>query len=271
MQTLKELTYIDIPLRRDHLNDKALYRLMGYGNRVPDNAVLEIIESQTIKLMQACKARAGYRIVECKHNDSSNIVCDGTIFHTGNIIASAMERATMLAIFTVTLGKAYKEWMEEIRGEADIVREFVGDSIASVFAGKDPAEVYAKEHQAFVMLVAHPKKDDDNFSPDSILGSSNITNLCDIILRYAEPKSDSTIDAPRILQVWKNRLDGRVNHEGIPLYYQDSSKRLSESKNFDWEFGWENAKEFEEADESTPFDGDDFEIPDIEFEDISDG
>lgn len=133
MQTLKELTYIDIPLRRDHLNDKALYRLMGYGNRVPDNAVLEIIESLTIKLMQACKARAGYRIVECKHNDSSNIVCDGTIFHTGNIIASAMERATMLAIFTVTLGKAYKEWMEEIRGEADIVREFVGDSIASVF------------------------------------------------------------------------------------------------------------------------------------------
>ena len=130
---------------------------------------------------------------------------------------------------------------------------------------------FAKEHQAFVMLVAHPKKDDDNFSPDSILGSSNITNLCDIILRYAEPKSDSTIDAPRILQVWKNRLDGRVNHEGIPLYYQDSSKRLSESKNFDWEFGWENAKEFEEADESTPFDGDDFEIPDIEFEDISDG
>lgn len=109
---------------------------------------------------------------------------------------------------------------------------------------------FAKKYNSFVMLVAHPKKDDDNFSPDSILGSSNITNLCDFILRYTEPKKDSNIDAPRLLQVWKNRLDGKVNHEGIPIYYQDSSKRVSESDLFDWEVGWESEKEeFTETDE----------------------
>jgi len=99
---------------------------------------------------------------------------------------------------------------------------------------------FAKEYKAFVLLVAHPKKDEDNFSPDSILGSSNITNLCDIILRYAEPKRDSGTNAPRVLQIWKNRLDGKVNHEGIPLYYQDSSKRISQDNLFDWTFGWES-------------------------------
>ena len=75
---------------------------------------------------------------------------------------------------------------------------------------------FAKEFNAFVVLVAHPKKDEDNFSADSILGSSNITNLCDIILRYAEPKNGSGITAPRVLQVWKNRLDGKLNKDGIP-------------------------------------------------------
>ena len=118
---------------------------------------------------------------------------------------------------------------------------------------------FAKEFNAFVVLVAHPKKDEDNFSADSILGSSNITNLCDIILRYAEPKSGSGITAPRVLQVWKNRLDGKLNKEGIPLYYQDSSKRVSEDEKHDWKLGWEGPEKdagdgFQEViDEEIPF------------------
>ena len=118
---------------------------------------------------------------------------------------------------------------------------------------------FAKEFNAFVVLVAHPKKDEDNFSADSILGSSNITNLCDIILRYAEPKSGTGITAPRVLQVWKNRLDGKLNKEGIPLYYQDSSKRVSEDEKHDWKLGWEGPENdagdgFQEViDEEIPF------------------
>ena len=123
---------------------------------------------------------------------------------------------------------------------------------------------FAKEFRAFVVLVAHPKKDEDNFSPDSVLGSSNITNLCDVILRYTTPKKDAGTEAPRVLQVWKNRLDGKLNQDGIPLYYQDSSKRVSESaETFDFELGWEHPGEpKEELD-------DDFEINlDINFEDL---
>ena len=118
---------------------------------------------------------------------------------------------------------------------------------------------FAKEFNAFVVLVAHPKKDEDNFSADSILGSSNITNLCDIILRYAEPKNGSGITAPRVLQVWKNRLDGKLNKDGIPLYYQDSSKRVSEDEKHDWKLGWEGPEKdagdgFQEViDEEIPF------------------
>lgn len=122
---------------------------------------------------------------------------------------------------------------------------------------------FAKEFKAFVVLVAHPKKDEDNFSADSILGSSNITNLCDIILRYAEPKKDTGITAPRVLQVWKNRLDGKLNQTGIPLYYQDSSKRISESALFDFELGWENMGDPEPEEVLD----DDSEL-DINFEDL---
>jgi hypothetical protein len=56
-----------------------------------------------------------------------------------------------------------------------------------------------------------------------------------------------------VLQVWKNRLDGKIEHEGIPLYYQDSSKRLSEGPSrFDFELGWESIKEKTEVAEQKP-------------------
>ncbi|MCR5138937.1 MAG: hypothetical protein K6B45_02060 [Bacteroidaceae bacterium] len=82
--------------------------------------------------MAECKARAGYRIVRCRLGDGGSIVCDEKAFHTGAIIAQAMEGASKLALFTVTLGAGYEEWMERIREEGDIVKEFVADAVASI-------------------------------------------------------------------------------------------------------------------------------------------
>lgn len=106
----------------------------------------------------------------------------------------------------------------------------------------------AKRFNVLIILVAHPRKENGyKFSNDSIAGSSNITNLCDVVLRYDEP-TDKEIeevgDAERILQVWKNRMNGKVNKIGIPLFFQESSKRIAESRSsFNWKFGWENAND----------------------------
>ena len=119
----------------------------------------------------------------------------------------------------------------------------------------------AKTFNVLILLVAHPKKDQQNgFSNDSVLGSSNITNMCDVILRYDEPsgKKDGDGKPERILQVWKNRATGVVEREGIPLYFQESSKRISENKEmFDWQMGWEDIKDFSPVgeDEDLPFGG----------------
>jgi len=92
----------------------------------------------------------------------------------------------------------------------------------------------AKLYNVIIMLVVHPRKTTGyTFDLDSILGSSNITNLADLVLRYDEPTKDDETNAPRVLQVWKNRLSGRVDKVGISLYYEEASKRISQnSKNF---------------------------------------
>lgn len=105
----------------------------------------------------------------------------------------------------------------------------------------------AKRYNALIFLIAHPRKSTGiEFGNDDIAGSSNITNLVDVVMRYSKPKgSDYDPDtSERRLMVYKNRLTGRTNRQGIPLYYQESSKRISED-GFDWTLGWE--KEFMET------------------------
>lgn len=101
----------------------------------------------------------------------------------------------------------------------------------------------AKRYNVLVMLIAHPRKRTGaNFSNDDIAGSANITNLADVVLRHSKPEKDAVAnlkDAPdRELQVWKNRLTGRTE-KGIFLYYDERSRRLTDSNKFDWKLEWE--------------------------------
>lgn len=103
----------------------------------------------------------------------------------------------------------------------------------------------AQNYNVLILLVAHPRKRTmvgaqvDN---DDVAGSANITNLAHVVLHFTTP-SNSETDCDRVLRVLKNRNTGRISMDGIPLWYEESSKRLSEHKGiFDWAYGWETDK-----------------------------
>lgn len=122
----------------------------------------------------------------------------------------------------------------------------------------------AKRFNVLVFLVAHPKKNQSgkyNFTNDDVAGSSNITNLVDVVLRYDTPErtdEESEVRPSRVLQVFKNRLTGKLCIDGIGLYYQESSRRISENQfAYDWELGWEDkcfSPSRNPAQEEIPFD-----------------
>lgn len=125
--------------------------------------------------------------------------------------------------------------------------------------------LFAKRYNVLIVLIAHPRKRTGaNFSNDDVAGSSNITNLADVILRHSKPEkedagADRGEDAPdRVLQVWKNRLTGKTN-KGINLYYEERSRRMTDADNFNWRLEWERNYTGGESDEfatvSDEFDG----------------
>ncbi len=119
----------------------------------------------------------------------------------------------------------------------------------------------SKQYDALIFLIAHPRKGDEGrITNDSIAGSGNITNLADVVIQYGSIPKDKVADAEdvmnRNLTVLKNRLTGRTDFDGITLYFDEPSKRISESEGqFDWEIGWESTDDFDPVfDMEIPFD-----------------
>ena len=98
----------------------------------------------------------------------------------------------------------------------------------------------AKRYDVIILLIVHPRKrTGKTFDNDEVAGSSNITNLADVVMNYSLPKDDNDEHPDRILQITKNRLNGRTNYDGIPLWYEEKSKRILEGIGIDSkEFGW---------------------------------
>lgn len=114
-----------------------------------------------------------------------------------------------------------------------------------------------KQYDVLIMLVVHPRKSNGfKFQNDDVAGSSNITNLADVVLRYSKPEYDENEPDPadRVLQVTKNRLNGRLIWTGIKLWYNEPSKRISDNKRFDWTIGWEDTfYSADDLDDEIPF------------------
>lgn len=112
----------------------------------------------------------------------------------------------------------------------------------------------AQDMNVIIVLVVHPRKRNaSGFSNDDIAGSSNIVNRAHKVVRYARPSDEFTDkdgkiwtkellpDCPiRILTVSKDRMVGHTINRGIKLYFEERTKRISDTGRFDWRLGWES-------------------------------
>lgn len=121
----------------------------------------------------------------------------------------------------------------------------------SKFVGK--LKKLAMKYQVVVILVAHPRKSNQDFSNDDVAGSSDITNKVDVVLNYSRSKERAT---DSMLQVSKNRLFGRLKmgSEGIPLLYSEKTKRIYSPKDtYQRVYGWARQQTYLQAEEDLPF------------------
>ena len=90
-----------------------------------------------------------------------------------------------------------------------------------------------------ILLVAHPKKESKGteLDNDSVSGTSDITNLVDVVITYSRNEDSNTSEVfQSMIGVTKNRLTGKLlkGKARIPVKYSARTKRIaSQSDNID--------------------------------------
>jgi hypothetical protein len=132
---------IDISLQYQHvsfdnlkIDRQELYLLMGYGNKVPDQPFLDLIDGMLNELSGCCTPEYGYVIHPGQQIDNEHLQIGEAVLQPGKIITSSVREAEFFAVFVATVGKGFDRWNQSVKSEDDMVRTFFADSLGSVLA-----------------------------------------------------------------------------------------------------------------------------------------
>ena len=100
----------------------------------------------------------------------------------------------------------------------------------------------AMRYNVAIILVAHPRKSQGNFSNDDVSGSSDITNKVDVVMSYGRVLNQ---DYDGKLEITKNRNEGKlaVGDGAIRLLYSPKSRRIFSGSSDARRYGWEKEQQ----------------------------
>lgn len=99
----------------------------------------------------------------------------------------------------------------------------------------------ADTYNVLIILVAHPRKSQNNgFSNDDILGSSEVVNRADLVISYSKATKEGADYSSEVI-ISKNRLTSDLiySNNSVKLCYSSITKRVLEKNCNDIKFNWE--------------------------------
>lgn len=130
-------TYVEIQqLKLSDFNiDKfEIYHSLGCKDSTPEIQFIEIIDNTLELLSSICKPRIAYNIYKGNFSDKGYIEINNTQLKVGRNIVKYFGKATYFAVFVVTAGPEYDDYMKKLRKVNDILTEFIADAIGSEIA-----------------------------------------------------------------------------------------------------------------------------------------
>ena len=207
-------------------------------------------------------------VKENKYGDNIYSISDETIekinnwykgrafIYDNNIVADDLDEFESL---TKTIENAIKQYdtkficIDNLMTAMDFVSDQNNLYLAqSNFVGA--LKKIAIKYDVVIILIAHPRKTNTEFSNDDVSGSSDITNKVDIVMSYQ--RVDDSTEYNGRLTVTKNRLGGKyaVGENAINLLYSERTKRIYSKSSKQCKYGWDiEYNDFEEIGEDDIF------------------
>ena len=123
------LSLKDLSLPRE-----SIYAAMGYGSAIPDERVCALTETVLAEALPLARPQYVYRMVSASVIDKYCIFMDGVEFRVGSIISSYLEGMTGACVFVTSAGVEYDAYLQQLKQDGDILKEFVADAVGSCIA-----------------------------------------------------------------------------------------------------------------------------------------
>lgn len=117
-----------------NISEEEIYQAMGYRGTVPDSYICKLIAETYSEIAPLCLPRYMFRILEARQVSRQKIEVGDTGFTTGGIISSYLQGMTQACLFVATAGKEYDAYLQHLKTQDNIVKEYIADSIGSVIA-----------------------------------------------------------------------------------------------------------------------------------------
>lgn len=130
-------TYIEksqLKLSDFSIDKTEIYRSLGYMDSIPETQFIEIIDTTLELLTSICKPRIGYQIYEGNFTNKGNIEINNIQLKAGRNIIKYFGKASYFAVFVITAGIEFDNYLKKLRSENDTLTEFIADAIGSEIA-----------------------------------------------------------------------------------------------------------------------------------------
>lgn len=128
--TCGELTYDQL-----HITPEDLCRQMGYGDAVPDAAVLGEIARVEQELRTRVRARFCFFVAEGRLDaEQGRLAFEGEVFSVGGIIARQLRGAGAFACFVATAGAEFADFQQQVHARGDLLQAYLVDAFGSLAA-----------------------------------------------------------------------------------------------------------------------------------------
>lgn len=128
----QEITFADL-----NILPSEIYEQMGYGDAVPDAAVLAEISTLMERIKAVLRPRFGFFITPGQLDTEQHVLTVGSAnFSIGRIISRQLRGSQAFAFFVATAGEEFEQFQQQLKAEDDMVKTFIADAIGSVIAEK---------------------------------------------------------------------------------------------------------------------------------------
>jgi cobalamin-dependent methionine synthase I len=158
---LRDVIHISAVFDDLQIDMNEIYLNLGYKGNEPDGHTLETLDKIIADAAQICKPEAMMQIYPCRLKGSHLMIADVEM-HTGRVIANYLTDTSEVAVFVVTAGKAFDDYLHKIKTSSDIYTEFLADAVGSELAEATvrlvsrQLEQFASERGMFITLSYSP-------------------------------------------------------------------------------------------------------------------